>query len=177
MIKKRFKLIAITLIVFSLGITYSVFQSSAEIYIEDQNIAKFIFNTKKIDEIDIPISNIKPGENKEYIFSVANSLSGTKSDVSFQYQITIKTYHFAPLEITLYKNNEIVGICDETYSRNQNNELICNIPIMKLDHIENITDDYKLVVNFPLEYNDSIYADLVDYINLEIKSWQLLEGQ
>lgn len=175
MIKKRMILIVITLVVFSLGLTYSVFQSSAEINIEDQNIAKFVFDTKQLDEINLPITDIKPGENKEYLFSVANNLENNKSDVSFNYQIIIKTYHFAPYDITLYKDDELIGVCDETYSRNQNNEIICNMPVMILDHIEKINNNYKLVVNFPLEYNDEIYANLVDYINLEIKSWQLIE--
>ncbi len=176
MIKKRLKIIVVTLIVFSLGITYSVFQSTAEIYIEDQSIAKFIFNTEKVSEIDLPIIDIKPGESKEYLFSVANNLNDSISDVSFEYQITIKTYHFAPFEITLYKNDELIGVCDESYSRNENKELICNMPVVKLDHIEEINDSYKLLVSFPVEYSDSVYAGLVDYINLEIKSWQLLRS-
>lgn len=70
---------------------------------KDQNIAKFIFNTKQLDEINIPLLDIKPGENKEYLFSVANNENGNKSDVDFEYQIIIKTYHFVPLEINLYK--------------------------------------------------------------------------
>ncbi|MDD2238396.1 MAG: hypothetical protein PHH51_00725 [Bacilli bacterium] len=175
MIKKRFKLIVIVMVIFSLGITYSVFQSSAILNIEDQNIAKFIFNTKQLDEINIPLLDIKPGENKKYLFSVANNENGNKSDVDFEYQIIIKTYHFVPLEINLYKEETIVGVCDETYSRNQNNELVCNMPVSSIDYITEKTDNYKLVINFPEEYDDSIYSGLVDYINLEIKSWQVIE--
>ncbi|MDD4705608.1 MAG: hypothetical protein PHS24_00130 [Bacilli bacterium] len=175
MIKKRFKLILVVMIIFSLGITYSVFQSSAGLVIEDQNIAKFVFNTKQLDDINIPLLDIKPGENKEYLFSVANNENGNKSDVSFEYQIIIKTYHFIPLKITLYKDETIFGVCDETYSRNQNNELVCNMPVNSVDYNTEKTNYYKLLVNFPAEYDDSIYSGLVDYINLEIKSWQLVE--
>lgn len=175
MIKKRFKLIVVVMIIFSLGITYSVFQSSAGLNIEDQNIAKFVFNAKQLDEINIPLFNIKPGEYKEYLFSVANNENGNKSDVSFEYQIIIKTYHFVPFEITLYKDETIIGVCNETYSRNQNNELVCNMPVNSIDYSAEKTDTYKLVVNFPEEYDDSIYSGLVDYINLKIKSWQAVE--
>ncbi|MDD2409951.1 MAG: hypothetical protein PHD03_04475 [Bacilli bacterium] len=175
MIKKRFKPIIVTMLIFSLGITYSIFQSNADLNIEDQNIAKFIFNTEQLDEINIPLLDMKPGENKEYIFSVTNNENGNKSDVSFEYQIIIKTYHFVPFVITLYNDETIIGECGETYSRNQNNELVCNMPVNRIDYNAENTDFYKIVVSFPEEYDDSIYSSLVDYINLEIKSWQVVE--
>ena len=37
-------------------------------------------------------------------------------------------------------------------------------------------DDYKLKIKFPSEYNDEIYSNLVDFISMEIKSWQKIEG-
>ena len=33
-------------------------------------------------------------------------------------------------------------------------------------------DNYKLVVKFPESYNDEMYKDVVDYIDIAIKSWQ-----
>jgi hypothetical protein len=43
---------------------------------------------------------------------------------------------------------------------------------MTLKHSETNLDNYKITVEFPSEYNDEIYANLVDYINIEAKSWQ-----
>jgi hypothetical protein len=37
-------------------------------------------------------------------------------------------------------------------------------------------DNYKLKVTFPSQYNGEVYSDLVDYINIEIKSWQKTEN-
>lgn len=80
------------------------------------------------------------------------------------------------MKLIYIKEETIVGACNETYSRNQNNELVCNMPVSSIDYITEKTDNYKLAINFPEEYNDSIYSGLVDYINLEIKSWQIVEG-
>ena len=62
--------------------------------------------------------------------------------------------------------------CDENYSRNSNNELVCNTEVFELSHSNAKTDDYKLKITFDDRYSDLSYADLIDYINIEIKSYQ-----
>ena len=107
------------------------------------------------------------------------TLSGLLSNVSVEYQMIIKTYHFVPLLIELYKldgeTEELILTCDETYTRNLDNELICNSPIQEMSHSLEKLDNYKIKIEFPEEYNDAMYAGLVDYINIEIKSWQKME--
>ena len=46
-----------------------------------------------------------------------------------------------------------------------------------MDYKLNATDNYKLVIEFPEEFNDDSYTDLVDYIDIEIKSWQAIGGE
>ena len=62
--------------------------------------------------------------------------------------------------------------CDESYSRNENNELVCNSPIQELSHDDENMDNYKLRVTFDGLYNDESFSNLIDYINIEIKSYQ-----
>ncbi len=166
----------VLLILFGFGITYSFFHSSSTLRTLDQDIAKFVFNAENLDYLEIPLIDLKPGENKEYAFSVSNSDMDTLSDVTIEYQMTVKTYHLAPLIIELYKvdgeDEELILNCDETYTRNENNELICNTSIQEMDYSAIKLDNYKLRVAFPSEYNNEEYTDLVDYINVEIKSWQ-----
>ena len=137
--KKKYKILTITfislIILFGVGITYSIFTSNATTSTTDQNIAKFIFNSNPTDEINLSIIDINPGDIKEYPFSITNKMGETKSDVTVEYQITLKTYHFIPLTIKLYKvteNEELVLNCDETYSRNLSNELVCNSDTFEL---------------------------------------------
>lgn len=142
----------------------------------NSNLANFVFNDQSLDQIDINIDNLYPGSELEYPFYISNSKNSKVSDVKIMYQLTIKTYHFIPLTIELYKvvngTDTKVGECDETYSRNSSNELVCNMPIEELNK-ENIDqNNYKLKVVFPSDYSGSEYSSLVDFIKIDIKSYQ-----
>ena len=180
---KKSKLKIIVMLVTSIvlicgsGITYSLFTSSSRL-VANQKIAQFVFNATKTDVIELPITNLNPGAKSEYKFQVTNNIDNKRSDVTIKYQMTIKTFHFMPLEINLYKENEETPLltCEES-SRNTDNEVVCNIEVQTMDYKLNATDNYKLVIEFPEEYNDDSYTDLVDYIDIEIKSWQAIGGE
>lgn len=167
-----------TLLVLGFGLTYSIFNSNATLG-SNQNIAKFIFNTESLDQFQLSLTDLSPSEIAEYPFSVSNISSGKLSDVTIQYQITLKTYHLMPLLIQLYKMNgeeeELIMICDETYNRNDKNELVCASIVQELGFSVEKLDNYKLKIEFLENYNDMIYSDLVDFLNLEINSWQKIE--
>ncbi len=169
-------LVALTLVS---GITYSIFHSTAKLNSNDQHLAKFIFNTETPDSLEFSLTDLNPGDTEEYLFSVSNNDLDKISDVLVEYTLTIKTYHFAPFDIELYKLNneeeELILVCDESYTRNEENLLICNTPNVELGYEVEKTDNYKLKVSFPSEYDDEVYSNLVDFINIEIKSWQKLE--
>ncbi len=162
------------------GVTYSVFTSEASLEVEDQDLAKFIFNAERLDQINLPLVNMEPGTTLEYPFSVTNEDNGVVSNVTVLYELTLKTFHFMPLEINLYKLNgeeeSLIMTCDESYSRNANNELVCNTDSFEMAHADGVLDHYVLKVTFPLNYNSTQYADLVDFIDLEITSSQKSEG-
>lgn len=174
--------ILITLILLSLllagyGITYSIFSSNVTLNSE-VNIAKFIFNTESLDEFQLSLNGLLPGDVKEYTFSVSNNNSENISEVSVDYLILLKTYHFIPLNIELYKivdeTEELVLSCDESYVRNANNELLCGTELQEMDYSNESVDNYKLKLEFPSEYDSSVYSNLIDYIDIEIRSWQKL---
>lgn len=161
------------IITFCLGLTYSYFTADTTMNNVDQKIAKFIFNAEKQDQLEIPITSLFPGQTEEYEFSVTNEQEEIKSDVSVDYQLIIKTPHLTPLIIELLdENNNIVLSCDETYSRNEDNELVCNTDNIEMSHTEGKKDNYKLKITFDENYNDETYSNLIDYIKLEIKSYQ-----
>lgn len=163
-------------VVFVSTATYSFFVSNASLSSDNTGIAKFIFNAEALEEIQVPLVDIKPGDINEYNFSVKNSNLEDISDVVVEYELSLKTYYFIPLEINLYnvvdEVDTLLVSCDETYSRNSNNEVVCNSLIQELGNELNQIDNYKLVVEFPVEYNSEKYSNLVDFISLEIKSWQ-----
>jgi len=174
------KVILIVLLVlfvaFFSGITYSFFNSNVALKSNNQGIASFIFETNKVDYIELNLNDFLPGDEKSYLFSVTNSKENKISDVTIEYQLKIKTFHFIPLNINLYEikedKEEFVATCDETSSRNENNELVCNMPIKEIEKNQKEQIEYKLKIDFPLKYNDESYSNLVDYIKIEVESWQ-----
>lgn len=160
-------------LVFCFGITYSIFYSETNMN-TDQRLAKFIFNTENLDILQFPLINLKPGDEDNYSFAVSNYQSGV-SDVTVEYQLIIKTYHLIPLVIELYKDDELILTCDEASTRNSDNELVCTTSNITMSHTSENLDNYNLKVSFPTEYNDDIYSQLIDYIKMEIKSWQKIK--
>ena len=154
-------------------VTYSLFTSETSFSIKNMEIAEFIFETKRTNHIGLDFMDLKPGDDNEYFFEVTNTKDNVITNVTTQYQITVKTFHFMPLLIELYKDDNKVMTCNEDYySRNADNALVCNSEIWELNHKSTETDKFKLKVSFPKEYNSSAYTELVDYIDIDISSWQ-----
>ena len=172
--KRRVVIIVILfcLIICFSKITYSLFHSEAFFSFENMEIAEFIFETQRTDHIELDFADLKPGDTKEFKFQVSNTKDKNITNVTTEYQITIKTFHFMPLIIELYKGEDRVMTCDEKYSRNTDNALVCNPKIWELEHKETKIEDFKIKVSFPKEYNSQEYTELVDYIDLDISSWQ-----
>lgn len=178
--KKLLWLFLIITLIFGSGITYSVFTSDLNA-IGKKNIAKFIFNAQTLDEIELPISDIHPGVTKEYAFSVSNNSNSNISNVTLNYELTIKTYHFMPLEINLYsienEVEELIMTCDEdSHLRGEDNKLICNAPVKEMSYNESVLDNYIIKVTFPSSYDEEEYSNLVDFIDIEINSLQKIGG-
>lgn len=176
---KKYHLIIIFLIAIfiflSAGITYSLFNAKAYGSLNEK-IAKFVFEANKLDGFELPIKEIVPGISKEFNFQVTNEVSQKRSDVSIGYQITIKTFHFMPLEIGLYdEKDELIMTCDESFTRNDLNELVCNTAILTMPYDVSSVRNYKLKVSFPEEYNSEDYVGLVDFIALQINSHQMTQ--
>lgn len=172
----RYKVLLVVFILmflmFSFGLTYSYFTNEIDYIGIDQKVASFIFNTSSLDRLELPLTDLTPGETREYEFSVSNTTSNKTSDVTIIYQLTILTPHFTPLDIELYRGEEKVMTCDETYSRNNSNELVCNTETFELSHGDEETDDFHIKIAFDSQYNDLSYANLIDYLNVEIRSYQ-----
>lgn len=170
--KKKLIIIIVILIIFicTLGITYSSFTANANLNIIDQKIAKFVFNSKVQDDISLPLTSITPGFNQDYNFSITNNDTKNISNVTINYQIIIKTFHYLPLEIKLYNNEKLILNCDETFSRNSDNILVCKSTVEEFIHNKKELNNYRLNVIYSEEKNE--FIDQVDFIDIEIKSWQ-----
>lgn len=179
--KKKFLIIGVILICLiplSSVVTYSMFNTDYMLAINDQEIASFVFESNTTNHLEFAFNDLVPGDSKEFEFYVTNNGNDVTSNVTLEYQITIKTFHFMPLIIELYKEDEVVMSCvEQEYSRNSDNALVCNSSVFEMDHREKIKDTYKLKVTFESEYNTLEFSDLVDYIDVDIASWQKLKSR
>ena len=174
--KRRITLIILfgILNILLVGVTYSFFTSEARFF-ANQDIAKFVFDAQETSTISVPITDLNPGDSASYTFEVTNNVDDAVSQVTINYQCVIRTYHLMPLEIKLYKTGsveELILTCDETFGRDNDNQLICNSLIQEMPYDNKVSDSYRLDIVFPEEYNNSDYSDLVDYIDIDIRSWQ-----
>ena len=162
------------LVILQIGVTYSFFVSNSRLF-ANQEIAKFIFNAEETDSISLPITSLKPGDSVSYSFEVTNNVDEVVSQVNIKYQCIIKTYHLMPLEIKLFKTgefDELILTCDETFNRDENNQLVWNSLVQEMPYDSKVADTYRLDISFPEEFNSENYSELVDYIDIDIRSWQ-----
>ena len=62
-------LFIVMFLIFSLGLTYSYFNSEVSYISVDQKLASFIFDTETLDRLELPLADLTPGETQEYNFS------------------------------------------------------------------------------------------------------------
>ena len=163
-------IILLLLITFGAGMTYSIFTDAASTNTTSE-LATFLVDATLTDQIDIPLEGINPGESIDYDFQIVNN-----SDVNINYSLTIKTMHFIPFNITLVNDkDEEVLVCDESYDRNLHNELECKTNDIFMSYNSNNPDKYTIKLDFLDRYNSLEYSSLVDYIVIEVDSYQKID--
>ena len=91
--KKKIIILVILIVstLFISGITYSKFNSKASLTSDDEKIASFVFDGKKTDNINISLDELKPGDLKDYTFTVSNNNENYSSDVTLNYTAYYET--------------------------------------------------------------------------------------
>lgn len=174
-----FKYIAIfLLVVFIINImeiTYSKYSSSAN-GDAAANIAFFIVDVGTYENT-ISLNNLEPSNNDYiYKFTVNNFKNNKRTNVKLDYNIEFVTTTNLPLTYKIYKegtnniitSNEIIQDGDMYF-----NKLITN-EAGSFSYEENQTEEYTLVVNFPITYNDKPdeYQGLIDSFMIKINATQ-----
>lgn len=174
-----FKYIAIfLLVVFIINImeiTYSKYSSSAN---GDAvaNIAFFIVDVGTYENT-ISLNNLEPSNNDYiYKFTVNNFKNNKRTNVKLDYNIEFVTTTNLPLTYKIYKegtnniitSNEIIQDGDMYFNKLNTNEA------GSFSYEENQTEEYTLVVNFPITYNDKPdeYQGLIDSFMIKINATQ-----
>ena len=174
-----FKYIAIfLLVVFIINImeiTYSKYSSSAN-GDAAANIAFFIVDVGTYENT-ISLNNLEPSNNDYiYKFTVNNFKNNKRTNVKLDYNFEFITTTNLPLTYKIYKegtnniitSNEIIQDGDMYFNKLSTNEA------GSFSYEENQTEEYTLVVNFPITYNDKPdeYQGLIDSFMIKINATQ-----
>lgn len=166
-----------------MGITsaYSAYRSNIKGELSQIQLAKFVFEKQRTNEINLSIDDLIPGDNIIYDFSVANNRNDIVTDVTINYEIEIETLHLIPLTIYLYKmeNNEknLILTCDEASQNLQSGKIKCTTDTIQLDYKEKVNNSYKMEIVYPEFDNDGNtwsydYSNKYDYISVKLNSYQ-----
>lgn len=182
-IKKSYVIIACIasiLLGVTISFTYAKYQREA-ISVAPIEYALYLLDINHITE-SIKIENIKPS-NDSYIygFSISNFKYGDRLETNLEYTLTIKSTTNLPLEYRLVINQDA-----NTYTGNDfvSDEIVQDeygtyYRVMKAGEkyftfTDNQTNYYYLVVNFPIDYIDSKYQDISEFLIIEVDSKQIV---
>lgn len=132
---------------------------------------------------DINIPDLIPStEAYIYNFTISNSDGENVAEVDLQYDLYIKTTTNLPLNYSLYLNEDYTN--PESTNIFESEELITDeygtfyrkvsIPTRKLYYEQPVTDKYTLVIEFPIIYNNSLYENCIESIELIVDSKQII---
>ena len=156
--------------------------------------SKSVFNFKNdvaiylleasFEKTDINIPDLIPStESYVYNFTISNTDGENVAEVDLSCDLYIKTTTNLPLNYALYLNEDYADssstdifdseeiITDEygTYYRK------VSIPTRYLYYDQPITDRYTLVIEFPIIYNNSLYENCIESIELIVDSKQIIK--
>ena len=180
-VKKIIVIIAlILLLIVFLPFTYSKFTSSTK---SDYKIdaAYYILNP------DYQVENLRIGELIPqddpfiYRFTISNFKGTKRLETKLKYNLKIKTTTNLPLTFRLYLNNnhDVNIISNEEIIQDEYGTYFryLTLPEREFNFNEDSVDTYELYITFPSTYDDKLYQDIVELIELDISSKQVIKGE
>lgn len=132
-------------------------------------------------EVNVDLPDIIPSNNQyAYTFSVSNFKEDLRTQTNLTYDLWIRTTTNIPLTFDLFNtldyqtassivtSNEVTTDDDGTYFRE------IRTATKSFSNGEDEIEYYTLLITFPKEYNESIYHSLIELIEINIESKQLL---
>ena len=147
-------------------------------------LSKYESQSNAEAKMTLNLDLIEPRENKYiYTFSIGNQDGDKTAEIDLKYDLTIRTTTNLPLTYKLYMNqeynaedateivktNEIAPDEDGTYFRTITTDT------SYLKYTEPKTNIYQLVIYFPKVYNTENYQDIIESLEIIVKSEQVTE--
>ena len=124
----------------------------------------------------IQLTDIEPNDlQHEYTFTIANNNGTNRTETNLSYDVTLKITTNLPLEYDLQMNGEEAIDSDEikldddgTYFR------YIKTKKQEFGYDNDEKNEYKIIITFPKEYNQVKYQDIIEAIEIEVDSKQII---
>jgi hypothetical protein len=128
--------------------------------------------------MNMSLDSLLPGATPYvYNFSISNNDGTNRTDTKLEYDLKIKTTTNLPLDYKLYINGGNTNIIssdvisqdsDGTYFR------VMTTDEKNFGFASNETNVYKLVVSFDSKYNNITYQNIMESIEIDVSSKQII---
>lgn len=183
--KKIIKILILLLILILLAklisFTLSKYESNATSNTDIQ-VAFYIIK-EDYQSMNVNLDSLFPREEPYvYTFSISNN-DGTKMcETDMEYDLTIRTTTNLPIDYELYMNEDYKDskarsiIKTNDISQDEYNTYFRTITTdtQTFTHIQEKTNVYQLVLYFPQKYNTLNYQDIIEAIEIDVKSKQVI---
>ena len=94
-----------------------------------------------------------------------------------EYELVLTTTTNLPLEYSILKNGSNCSKTEEIYTDDDGSYYKrIKLPTVRMNHGSDTTDKYVLKVTFPKSnYTNTDYADLIEYIKIDLSAKQIIE--
>lgn len=129
----------------------------------------------------ITLNDMKPGDSNSYTFTVSNTDTIKRTEVSTSYYIYVRATTNLPLQYSLYllngatetnivSNSEVITDDDGMYFK------IMETSSRDFGFDVDETDTYKLTVDFPVEFKSYKYQGVAENIEINVRGKQILDS-
>lgn len=177
-----FLLITFLFLVVVIPYTYSRYETNTTSNVESE-IAYYLLDTNYVSD-NINLADVIPSDEPYiYTFTVANYKDTKRLETNLEYDLTITSTTNMPLTYEIYLNedysspgatsdfltNEVIADEDGTYFRKM------TMPKSYFGFTYNEINTYTLLIYFPKQYATYNYQNLIESIDIEINSRQILD--
>jgi len=170
-------LLCILLVIVSIiGITYSRYESEG---LSNPDIETALYLLKEeYKSMSICLEDIHPSDVANlYTFSISNNDGKYRAEVNLEYEVEIISTTNLPLEYDVYiKGTDESVIVTDVVEQDEDGTYFRKIKLNKrsFSYEKDETDTYVLEVMFDSKYNDISYQDIIESIEINVKSNQVI---
>lgn len=166
------------LIIILIDRTLSKYETTATSQLDIQ--AAFYLLQEDYQTMTVKLSALEPKNNAySYTFVISNNNGSRRAETTLEYDLKIVTTTNLPLEYELYKNgdNSSSIITDDTIAPDEYGTFFrtFSTEMVEFVHTENKSNIYTLLVYFPEQYKEIKYQDIIESIEIQVNSRQLIE--